>query len=211
MKKLISRVLTLVVIAGTVSNTTHCGFVKGQINEAAQKTRRLTGANTAVAAERDKGGSVEAISKKEEAAKKIADEARTWLDSVKELSTSTKLLLGTIGITGGLLGIDYGIARYTGERMRSAKALEAAQKVAEPYVENVREQASKAGRYVRESKAGQYVSGSRLNPWNWRKSAIETPVGMTTVPAANIGSDYYNDQSLAEGEPEKDDGPRVLH
>ena len=170
MKKLISRALTLVVIAGTISNTMFCLPPKA-INTAVSHEKRVNNANTAVAAARDKGASQEAQMKAEENAKKTADEARSWLDSVKELSTSTKLLLGAIATTGALVGVDYGIARYTGERMQSAKALEYAKTAAQPYVENVKAQASRAGEYVRTSRA---------NPWNWRKPAMEPVIGNPT-------------------------------
>lgn len=184
MKKLISRALTLVVIAGTISSTVNCLPPKA-INMAVQHEKKVNNAIMALAAARDKGASQEEINKKEEVAKKSADQARTWLDSVKELSTSTKVLLGSIATVGALVGVDYAIARYTGERMQSAKALEAAQTAAKPYVENVRKQASKAGEYIRTSRA---------NPWNWRKSAASTTEAIV-APVADT-SDYYG--TLAE-------------
>jgi hypothetical protein len=164
MKKLISRALTLVVIAGTISNTMFCLAPKAKIiNQAVLYEKKVNAANMAVAEKRDKGASVDEQNKAEKAAKKVANEARSWLDSIKELSTSTKLLLGTIATTGVLIGIDYGIAKYTNDRMRSAKALEYAQTAAKPYIDKVRAQASQAGEYIRTS---------RVNPWNWRKPVV---------------------------------------
>jgi len=185
MKKLISRALTVVVIAGTISNTMFC-IPPMIINKVGQHERKVNAANVALAAARDKGASQEEQSKKEDAAKKAADEARTWLDSVNELSTSTKILLGAIATTGALIGVDYAIARYTGERMQSAKALEAAQIAAKPYVEKVRTKASEAGEYVRTSRA---------NPWNWRKPAVTTATPTITTPAA---TDFTNEFFLQE-------------
>lgn len=197
MKKLMSRALTLVIIAGTISNVTHCLPPKA-VNTAVTHEKKVNAANMAVAAARDKGASQEEQSKKEEAAKKAADEARTWLNSVNELSTSTKVLLGTIATTGALIGVDYAIAKYTGDRMQSAKALEAARTAAEPYMENIRQQATKAGKYIQESgeSLGKSVRGSRLNPsnWNWRKPATVETTETIITPAPQASIYHFDDE-----------------
>lgn len=146
MKKLISRALTLVVIAGTISNTTHCRIPKAAVNKAAQLTRKVTAANTAVVQSEDNNATAKEKEAKREAAKKAAKEARTWLDSVSELSGTTKLLLSAIATTGVLVGVDYGVAYYTEGKMGgyTAAALSKGSDFVKPYMEQARTKVSSA-------------------------------------------------------------------
>ena len=151
MKKLISRALTLVVIAGTISNTTHCRIPKSAVDKAAQYTKEVTAANTALAKSEDNNAPAKTTEARKDTANKVASEARTWLNSVSELSGTTKLLLSAIATTGVLVGIDYGVDYYTEGKMGgyTAEGLNRASTFAKPYMEKARKNASSAWESVR--------------------------------------------------------------